>query len=58
MTPAPLPFFTEEHGLFYLWKPEPQANRIQLSGKFRSEEEMQKRSIVVFGVPAERRAAK
>lgn len=51
------PSFTEEHGLFYLWRPEPRADLIQLAGEFKTEEEMQQRSILVFGAPAERRAA-
>jgi hypothetical protein len=35
-----------------------QANRIQLAGEFKTEAEMQLRSLVVFGVEAERREAR
>ena len=52
------PYFTEEFGLFYLWQPEPQKNRLQLAGEFKSEEEMQKRSLQIFGAEAERRVAR
>lgn len=57
MTPSPKPYFTEEYELFYLWRPEPLANHIQLAGEFKSEREMQARSIELFGKAAERRAA-
>lgn len=51
------PSFTEEHGLFYLWKAEPQANGVQLSGEFKSEALLQERSQEIFGKKAKRRAA-
>lgn len=51
------PYFTEEYELFYLWRPEPQANHIQLAGEFRSEQELQTRSVSLFGMQAERRVA-
>ena len=51
------PSFTEEHDLFYLWRPEPKANKIQLAGQFKSEHEMQLRSVALFGEEAEWRAA-
>lgn len=50
------PFFTEEHGLFYLWRPEPQANKIQLAGEFKTEARMQERSLAIFGYRASARA--
>lgn len=55
MNTSPKPYFTEEYELFYLWRPEPQANHIQLAGEFKSEKEMQARSIALFGIQAERR---
>ena len=58
MNTPPGPSFTEEYGLFYLWKSEPQADLIQLAGEFKSEMEMQKRSLLVFGVEAKRREAR
>lgn len=51
------PFFTEEYGLLYLWRPEPRKNKIQLAGEFKTEEEMQVRSLHLFGAQAERREA-
>ena len=51
------PYFTEEYGLFYLWRPEPQKNKLQLAGEFKSEQEMQQRSMALFNLEAERRAA-
>jgi hypothetical protein len=57
MDQKPGPCFTEEYGLFYLWKPELQADKVQLAGEFKSESEMQKRSFAIFGAPAVRRAA-
>ncbi|HEX8591552.1 MAG TPA: hypothetical protein VF696_02285 [Candidatus Paceibacterota bacterium] len=58
MNQTPIPYFTEEHSLFYLWKPEPQANQIQLAGEFKSYDELQKRCMTVYGVEAQRREAK
>ena len=54
MITPPKPYFTEEYGLFYLWNPEPQSNKIQLAGEFKSEERMQERSLAIFGARAER----
>lgn len=51
------PQFTEEYGLFYLWNPEPQASKIQLAGEFKTEEQLQQRSLQVFGSRAVRRLA-
>ena len=48
------PYFTEEYGLYYLWHPVPQLNKIQLAGEFKSEERMQERSLAIFGARAVR----
>lgn len=57
MNTPPTPTFTEEHSLFYLWKPEPDANRIQLAGEYKSEAQLQKRSFSMYGVFAKMRNA-
>ena len=48
------PYFTEEYGLYYLWNPEPQSNKIQLAGEFKTEDLMQQRSLLIFGSRAVR----
>jgi hypothetical protein len=55
MSKAPKPYFTEEYDLFYLWWPEPRPSALQLAGEFKTEKQMQDRSLLVFGVLAERR---
>ena len=54
MTQTPTPYFTEEYDLYYLWRPEPRENKTQLEGEFKTEKEMQSRSLVIFGVHAVR----
>lgn len=51
------PSFTEEYGLFYLWRSEPHKNLTQLAGEFKSEAAMQKHSADIFGMEAIRRDA-
>jgi|GEM_PF-3372561 len=51
------PSFTEEHGLFYLWRSEPHKNLTQLAGEFKTEAQMQKHSADIFGMEAIRREA-
>jgi len=58
MDTKPQPSFTEEYGLFYLWRPEPAADKLQLAGEFKTEDKMQERSLLVFGMRALRRLAK
>ncbi|HYD93631.1 MAG TPA: hypothetical protein VEB18_04250 [Candidatus Paceibacterota bacterium] len=55
MTQKLRPYFTKEYELFYLWRPEPLENKIQLAGEYRVLEDMQKRSLLLFGVRAIRR---
>ncbi|HYE23367.1 MAG TPA: hypothetical protein VEA92_02890 [Candidatus Paceibacterota bacterium] len=52
MEQLPQPYFTEEHNLFYLWRPEPRSNKTQLEGEFKSEEILQARSLELFGAQA------